>query len=59
MKLDFSPQIFEKFSIIEFHEKSFHWYPSCSMRTDGQADMTKLIIVFRNSENAPKNGEVH
>jgi len=23
-------------------------------RTDGQADMTKLIVAFRNSANAPK-----
>ena len=27
--------------------------PSCSMRTDGQADMTKLIVAFRNFANAP------
>jgi hypothetical protein len=25
------------------------------MRTDGQTDMTKLIVAFRNFENAPKN----
>jgi hypothetical protein len=25
-------------------------------RTDGQTDMTKLIVAFRNSANAPKNG---
>jgi len=24
------------------------------MRTDGQTDMTKLMITFRNFENAPK-----
>ena len=27
------------------------------MRTDGQTDMTKLIVTFRNFANAPKNGE--
>jgi hypothetical protein len=25
-------------------------------RTDGRTDMTKLIAVFRNFANAPKNG---
>jgi hypothetical protein len=25
------------------------------MRTDGQTDMTKLIVTFRNSADAPKN----
>jgi hypothetical protein len=25
------------------------------MRTDGQMDMTKLIVAFRNFANAPKN----
>jgi hypothetical protein len=28
------------------------------MRTDGQMDMTKLIVAFRNFANAPKEGEV-
>ena len=26
------------------------------MRTDRQADMTKLVVAFRNFANAPKNG---
>jgi hypothetical protein len=26
------------------------------MRTDGQTDMTQLIVAFRNFTNAPKNG---
>jgi len=34
--------------------KSVHWEPSCSMRTNGQT-MTKQIVSFRNSTNAPKN----
>jgi len=33
------------------------------MRTDGQAagqtDMTKFILVFRNSANAPKDHHMH
>jgi hypothetical protein len=28
--------------------KSVQWETSCSMRTDGQTDMTKLIVAFRN-----------
>ena len=28
------------------------------MRTDGQADMTKLIVVFRNFANVPKKQPV-
>ena len=26
-------------------------------RTDGQTDMTKLIVAFRNFANAPKSGK--
>ena len=31
------------------------WKPSCSTRTVGQTDKTKLIITFRNFVKAPKN----
>ena len=34
---------------------SVQWEPSCSMRTDGQTDMTELIDAFSNFANAPKN----
>ena len=30
------------------------WEPSCSMRTDGRTDMTKLIVAFRCFANSPK-----
>ena len=33
--------MFEKYSITKFHEIP-------SVRTDGQTDMTKLIVAFRN-----------
>jgi len=52
MKLTFSWQIFEKYSNIKIHEnpkiraESFHG--------DGRTDMTKKIVSFRNSANAPK-----
>ena len=31
------------------------WEPSCSMRTDGPTDMTKLVEASRNFANALKN----
>jgi len=34
--------------------KSVHWEPSCSMRTDRQANTTKLIVAFRSFVNALK-----
>jgi len=40
-KLEFSWEMFEKYSSTKFHEIP-------SMRTDGQTDMTKLIVTFRN-----------
>jgi hypothetical protein len=54
MKLEFSQQIFKKYSNIKFHEiclvgaELFH--------VDGQTDMKKLTAVFCNSANKPKNG---
>jgi hypothetical protein len=61
IKRQFFRQIFEKYSNIRFHENTSQWKPSCSMRTDGQrerrADMTKLIVAFRNFANAPKTAE--
>jgi len=60
MKLEFSGRIFEKYSNIKFHEN-----PSTGSRVvpRGQAerrtaDITKLILAFRNSANAPKNEEL-
>jgi hypothetical protein len=49
MKLEFSRQIFEKYTSIKFHEN-----PSSGRRVvpcgqmNGQTDMTKLIAAFRN-----------
>ena len=56
MTLEFSRQIFEKCSNINCHEN-----PSSGSRivprgrTDGQTDVTKLILDFRTFANAPKN----
>jgi hypothetical protein len=56
MKLDFSRQVFEKYSNVTFHENppSGSRVVACG-RTDGQTDMTKLIAAFRHFPNAPKN----
>jgi hypothetical protein len=59
MTLEFPLEIFEKYSDIKFHEKSFQWEQSCSMRTDRRTDMTQLKIAFRNFMNAPKKLFVH
>jgi hypothetical protein len=55
MKIEYSEQVFEKYSNIKFHE-----YPSSgsrvvSVRTDRRTDMTKLIVTSRNFAKAPEN----
>ena len=54
MKLVFSGQIFEKYPNIKFRENRLigsRIFPCRQM--DGQTDMTKLIIVFRNFSIPP------
>jgi len=52
MKYEFSRQIFEKYRISNFMQtrpvgaELFH--------VDRRADVTKVIVTFRNLENAPK-----
>ena len=60
MELQFSRHIFEKYSNIKFHEN-----PSSGSRdfpcgeTDGQTDMTKLRVAFRNYASAPIKAYKH
>ena len=55
MKLEFSWQIFEKYSIITFHENSSSGSPVVLWGwTDRRTDMTKLIVAFSDFANAPK-----
>jgi len=57
MKLVFSVRIFEKYSNIKFHENPSTGSPVAPRGRAGRrtAGITKLIIAFRNSANAPKN----
>ena len=56
MKLEFSRRIFGKYSNIKFSENlsSGSRVVPCG-RQDGRPDMAKLIVAFRNFENAPNN----
>jgi hypothetical protein len=56
MKLEFSRQIFRKYSYIKCHKNSSSdsRIVPCG-RTDTQSDMTKLLVAFRNSANAPED----
>jgi len=51
MTVEFSRQI--QISLI-----SIHCEPCCSIWTHVLADMTKIIVVFRNSTNAPNKSEI-
>jgi len=41
--------------ILAFGAQQFHADGRTDGRTDGEIDMKKLILAFRNYENAPKN----
>jgi len=55
MEIQFSRQIFKKYSNIKFHENpsSGSRVVACG-RADGPTDMTKLVVPFRNCANAPE-----
>jgi len=60
MKGEFSRRILEKYSNIKFHEnlssgsQIVPWGHK-DTRTQGQTDMTKVIIAVRNFAKEPKN----
>jgi len=50
---------FRKMLKFKFYENPIYLGPSCSMRTDGQTGITKLIGAFRNFEKASKSLSLH
>jgi hypothetical protein len=52
MKLEFSPQIFEKHSNIKFHKNPSNG--SLAVPCGRTTAMTKLVVAFRNIKKAPK-----
>jgi len=57
MKFEVSRHFFRKVIKYKISLISIKWEPSCSMRTDGRTDMTKLIVVFRNFAKVPEDGK--
>jgi len=58
MKLEFSRQIFEKYSYFKFHENTSSGRRVVpGGRIDGQTDMTTLTVALRNFANEPKKTE--
>jgi hypothetical protein len=55
-KLELSQQIFGKYSNIKIHENSSNESRVVLRgQTDGQTDVTKLLVACHNFANAPKN----
>jgi hypothetical protein len=48
----FSTEFREKLK-YQISSKSVHWKPSCSTRTNGRTDMTKVTVAFRSFANVP------
>jgi hypothetical protein len=46
---------FQKIVECQISWKSVQWEPSCSVRTDAQTDVMKLIVAFSNFANTPEN----
>ena len=57
MTLELFRQIFEKYANIKFHGNPSNdiGVVPCLLTDRGQTDMKKLIVIFRNFANAPKN----
>jgi hypothetical protein len=55
MKLEIFSTFFRKIFKYKISWKSVQLERSCSTRTYGRTDLTKLIVAFRNFANSPKN----
>ena len=56
MKLEFSQQIFEETymsSLIKIRQVGAELFHAEDRKPDGQTDMAKLIVAFRDFANAP------
>ena len=47
--------VFRRILKYQISWNSVQWKPSCSMRTDGRTDMTKLTVAIRKLAHAPKS----
>jgi hypothetical protein len=63
MKIEFLSTDFGKILKYKLSRKCVQWEPifffHADGETDGQTDMTKLIVAFRNSANVPKKDDGH
>jgi len=48
-----STTVFREVFNYQISWQSVQWEPSCSLRTNGLTDLTKLIVAFRNFWKAP------
>jgi hypothetical protein len=55
IKPEFPQQVFETFLSIKFHGNPWAELFHADRLADGQTDVTKLIVAFRNSANSPKH----
>jgi hypothetical protein len=46
---------FQKMLKNKISWKSVQWEPSCPMQMNGQTDMMKIMVIFHNFANTPKN----
>jgi hypothetical protein len=53
------PTDFRKILKYQISQKSVQWEQSFSLLTDGRADMTKLIVAFRNFANTPETNNMY
>ena len=58
IKIKCSRNMFEKIFKYQILWMSFQWGPSFSMRTEGQTDMTEIIVAFRTFRRLLKSKDI-